>query len=54
MNKPTRGGSRKGSGAKQKYNEPTKTLAFRVPESKIDEIKELVKSKLELFKTGFY
>ena len=41
-----RGGKRKGSGAKPKYNEPTKTIAFRCPLSKIDELKLLVKSKL--------
>ncbi len=36
------GGARKGSGAKPKYVEPTKTVAFRVPVSMIDEIKHLV------------
>ena len=40
------GGYRKGSGAKPKYNEPTTTSAFRVPESKIDELKDIVKAKL--------
>ncbi len=44
--KETRGGTRQGSGAKPKYNEPTKTIAFRVPQSKIDEIKLIVKTKL--------
>jgi hypothetical protein len=44
--KPTRGGIRKGAGAKPKYNEPTTTIAFRVPISKVEEIKSLVKSKL--------
>ncbi len=44
--KPTRGGTRKGAGAKPKYNEPTTTIAFRVPVSKVAEIKSLVKSKL--------
>lgn len=44
--KKQRGGTRKGSGAKPKYNEPTKTIAFRCPLSKIDELKLLVKSKL--------
>ena len=46
MKKNKRGGSRKGSGAKPKYNEPTKTIAFRVPESRMDILKDLVKSKL--------
>lgn len=42
------GGTRKGSGAKPKYNEPTTTIAFRVPVSKVDEIKDIVKAKLSL------
>jgi len=46
-NKETRGGTRKGSGAKPKYNEPTKTIAFRVPISKANEIKRIVKLKLK-------
>ena len=45
--KKQRGGTRQGSGVKPKYNEPTKTIAFRVPVSKIDEIKQKVKSMLE-------
>ena len=44
--KETRGGTRQGSGAKPKYNEQTKTVAFRCPLSKVDELKLLVKSKL--------
>ena len=40
--KPTHGGKRSNSGAKQKYNEPTRTTAFRIPISKIDEVKKLV------------
>jgi hypothetical protein len=44
--KPTRGGTRKGAGAKPKYNETTTTIAFRVPISKVEEIKSLVKTKL--------
>jgi hypothetical protein len=44
--KKTRGGTRKGSGAKPKYNEETKTVAFRCPLSKVDEFKIIVKSKL--------
>ena len=42
----TRGGTRQGSGAKPKYNEQTKTVAFRCPLSKVDELKLIVKSKL--------
>lgn len=44
--KETRGGTRKNAGAKPKYNEQTKTIAFRCPVSKVDEMKLLVKSKL--------
>jgi len=44
--KETRGGARQGAGAKPKYNEQTKTISFRCPMSKIDELKLLVKSKL--------
>jgi hypothetical protein len=41
-----RGGKRPFSGAKPKYNEETKTVAFRCPLSKVDELKLIVKSKL--------
>ena len=41
-----RGGPRKGSGAKPKYNEETKTFGVRCPISKIDELKLIIKSKL--------
>ena len=40
------GGTRQGSGAKPKYNEKTKTISFRCPMSKVDELKLIVKSKL--------
>ena len=42
----TRGGTRKNAGAKPKYKEETRTVAFRCPLSKVDELKLLVKSKL--------
>jgi hypothetical protein len=41
-----RGGARQGSGAKPKYNQKTKTIAFRCPISKVDELKLVVSSKL--------
>ena len=44
--KETRGGTRKRAGAKPKYNEETKTVAFRCPLSKVDELKLVIKSKL--------
>jgi hypothetical protein len=40
------GGKRNGSGAKPKYSEQTKTIAFRCPLSKVDGLKWIVKSKL--------
>lgn len=40
------GGYRENSGAKPKYNEPTKTTAFRIPISKIEEVKEFVNRML--------
>ena len=46
MNQKKSGGTRKGSGAKPKYNEPTTTIAFRVPVSKVDELKDMVNTKL--------
>ena len=45
--KATRGGTRKGSGAKPKYGEKTKTIAFRVPMSKIEHVKSLLKKMLD-------
>ena len=45
--KKTRGGSRKGSGAKPKYGEKTKTIAFRVPMSKLEHVKSLLKAMLD-------
>jgi len=46
MKKENRGGSRRNAGAKPKYTEPTKTTAFRIPISKIDEVKKLVREIL--------
>ena len=45
--KETRGGSRQGSGAKPKYGEKTKTIAFRVPMSKLEHVKSLLKTMLD-------
>lgn len=44
--KPIRGGARRNAGAKPKYNEPTKTTAFRIPISKLDEVKKIVRDYL--------
>ena len=46
LQKKKRGGIRKNAGAKPKYNEETKTIAFRCPMSKLSELKSLVKAKL--------
>jgi len=46
-NKNTHGGSRPNSGAKQKYGEPTKSVTFRIPESKIKDVKKLVTDYLK-------
>jgi hypothetical protein len=46
MKKHKQGGKRLGAGAKPKYSEQTKTVAFRCPLSKVDELKLVVKSKL--------
>jgi len=50
MKKPTRGGARIGAGSKPKYYEPTTTIAFRCPISKVDEVKKVVKKELDKFK----
>jgi hypothetical protein len=44
--KKQHGGTRPNSGAKQKYGEPTKTIAVRVPESKVDLIKKIIEVEL--------
>lgn len=49
--KPKQGGKRKGAGRKKKYAEPTTTVAFRVPVSKIAEIKSHLENKLSQWKT---
>ena len=47
--KENRGGKRANAGSKPKYSEPTKTIAFRVPISKIDEVKDVIKALLLSF-----
>jgi len=44
--KSKRGGKRERSGAKPKYNEATKTVAFRCPISKVEKLKEIVNAQL--------
>jgi len=50
MKQENRGGFRKGSGAKPQYIEPTKTIAFRVPISHIEPLKQIVKEYLNQLK----
>ena len=45
--KETSGGTLQGSGAKPKYNEPTKTIACRVPISHVEHVKSLLKTLLD-------
>ena len=44
------GGKRLNAGAKPKYNEQTKTVAFRCPLSKVDELKKIINAKLNEYK----
>lgn len=46
-NKPTRGGTRRNAGAKPKYGEKTVTFGVRCPISKVPELKEIIRSKLD-------
>jgi hypothetical protein len=50
MTKDKRGGKRAGAGAKPMYNEPTKSVHFKVPESKVTEVKSMVNRFLAAFK----
>lgn len=45
--KSNKGGSRKGSGAKSKYGEPTTTIAFRMPISRVKHVKDLMRGLLD-------
>lgn len=46
VKKKNSGGTRKGSGAKPKYGESTTTFGVRCPVSKVDELQEMIRSKL--------
>lgn len=39
IKKEARGGKREGAGRKERYSEPTTTVAFRCPASKVDALK---------------
>jgi hypothetical protein len=46
------GGKRKNAGRKSAFTEPTKTVSFRCPVSKIDELKLYVTAKLSEWSQG--
>jgi hypothetical protein len=45
--KERRGGSRQGSGARKKYGERTRNLCVRVPESRYEDIKNVITELLK-------
>lgn len=47
---PRWGGVRKNAGRKKKYGEPTKVMTFRIPVSKVDDIRQAIKYILEAHK----
>lgn len=47
-----RGGKRKNAGRKSAFNEQTKTVSFRCPLSKIEELKLYVAAKLSEWSQG--
>jgi hypothetical protein len=50
MYKQKQGGAGRNQGRKLQYNEPTKTIAVRVPISKINELKQIIKEYLNQLK----
>lgn len=48
--KKKHGGKRKGAGAKLKYNEATKVVSVRIPESKVGEFKLKINQILKTYK----
>jgi hypothetical protein len=50
--KEKHGGHRQNSGAKPKYGEPTKIVTFRIPESKVKDVKKLVSDYLNALIEG--
>lgn len=46
IDKPTQGGKRANAGRRQKFGEKTDTIAFRVPISRKEEIKQKIASLL--------
>ena len=52
MKKENRGGKRVGAGPPFKYGEETCNVTLRIPKSKKEEVKELVRSYLNQFKVS--
>ena len=50
--KKMQGGKRSNAGRKSAFTEPTKTVSFRCPLSKIDELKLYVNAKLSEWSQG--
>lgn len=47
MTEKLRGGKRPGAGRKTRWGEETVTIAVRVPKSKAEEVKQLIKNFIE-------
>jgi hypothetical protein len=52
MKSKKQGGKRKNAGRKSAFNEPTKTVSFRCPLSKTEELKVYVTAKLSEWSKG--
>lgn len=52
VKKKKQGGKRKNAGRKSAFNESTKTVSFRCPLSKVDELKLYVTAKLSEWSQG--
>lgn len=52
VKKKKQGGQRKNAGRKSPFNEPTKTVSFRCPISKTEELKLYVTAKLSEWSQG--
>ncbi|HNC13951.1 MAG TPA: hypothetical protein PLF59_19375 [Cyclobacteriaceae bacterium] len=51
MEHTTIGGYREGSGRKQKFGEQTVTVSFRIPKSKVAQLKKQIKKLIDNHKT---
>lgn len=44
-----KGGKREGAGRPKKYGENLKRIVFYIPESKVNELREIIKTKLKTY-----